>query len=718
MPSYAQSTPQQEQTTPSPETSTPTQTTPAGGGGGGGGGNPTARRGGQNHIVVRGDTLWRIAERTYGHGRYWTEIRDANPERVFRGGDLILVGAELILPMVEVPDTSGAGTGTETTAGTGGAPPAPGGGAGAEGPGLTPPVEEGGESPAIQPVGQCTEFGDFLVYPDDYQGPLPATGDDGQEHIRQSDLAPLLAERRAAAEAERNQAVTSVQELLSYDWNDWAITDAEATQALNLLGGLHITQIGTAIGQIGQTNIDRLLDNLPASARQSQAFGKVVVAMGPARARPYIQELLSYGLFDWAVTDGDITAAMVIINQLPPAEQAEVITGMDLRFQVRFATNLHPGAGVSNELLQRLFDAMPDTELGALKALLGARFGFEVGERESGSWDAAGLRQAWVVLAPLPPGHVRDNEMLDLFLSGGSADGSGYYRGSDDSAVIEYSDITKQGSYGGIMVDDGAGGQTDVGLHSNVNLFNTVVRHEIGHAVDAQMGASGPGGYCESAANAGQWKQYGSADAFADAIIASGGGMGQYAHPDEYEQALRKAIKDEVSFVDALNDLKDDWFFGVDDSVPDPGLAAGGPIAAVYNLNAWHNAASPWYNQGNRVVAGDRYFHQAYGGSRYVSYVADTRARYGISAYQFRAPGEWFAEAYACYYSDHQSANGQAPGTRLRTRDAAAASWFDANVDQGHSLPTETNQTGGGGGGGGGGSSSGMGTEGTAPAGT
>jgi hypothetical protein len=62
----------------------------------------TVVRGGGNHIVVRGETLWSIAERTYGHGRYWLQIRNANHARVFGGSHLIHPGVELVLPVIEV----------------------------------------------------------------------------------------------------------------------------------------------------------------------------------------------------------------------------------------------------------------------------------------------------------------------------------------------------------------------------------------------------------------------------------------------------------------------------------------------------------------------------------------------------------------------------------------------------------------------------------------
>jgi hypothetical protein len=54
----------------------------------------------------------------------------------------------------------------------------------------------------------------------------------------------------------------------------------------------------------------------------------------------------------------------------------------------------------------------------------------------------------------------------------------------------------------------------------------------------------------------------------------------------------------------------------------------------------------------NRAKLKDgRVYQEAYGG-RWVSYLADARKK-GVAGYQFRAPGEWFAEIYAAYYSGH-----------------------------------------------------------------
>ncbi|CDZ56601.1 Hypothetical protein, partial CDS, partial [Neorhizobium galegae bv. orientalis] len=47
------------------------------------------------YTVVKGDSLWKIAEATYGDGEKWTEIAKLN---ALRHPNVIQVGAELELP--------------------------------------------------------------------------------------------------------------------------------------------------------------------------------------------------------------------------------------------------------------------------------------------------------------------------------------------------------------------------------------------------------------------------------------------------------------------------------------------------------------------------------------------------------------------------------------------------------------------------------------------
>ena len=114
----------------------------------------------------------------------------SNPRAVFRGGDLILVGDMLDLPIIRVPEAGlTAATTPEATT-----------------------VTCGGECPAVQPREICTEYGNFRIYPDDFAGDLPTSPDDAQ-NVRESECEALVAEREREANAQAERTVGEVDSL-------------------------------------------------------------------------------------------------------------------------------------------------------------------------------------------------------------------------------------------------------------------------------------------------------------------------------------------------------------------------------------------------------------------------------------------------------------------------------------------------------------------------
>ncbi len=326
----------------------------------------------------------------------------------------------------------------------------------------------------------------------------------------------------------------------------------------------------------------------------------------------------------------------------------------------------------SQAIVKALFDATPDEELNAMKALFGARFNVKVGttlhpSKTGEEFDLKGLRRCWSVLEPLPPKHVEGNEWLEAwtrYQGGGS--GGGYYWAHKKESSMGYDS-------GKIDNKNNAADPGDP-LYQVIR-FNKVVRHEIGHAVDKKI----DGFQYAKTSDGGGWKKHGTANKtlVTTMVTAAGGAIstwGDNTQKGKMIDAITTAVTARKP-EDAKTDVGDlDFWSG--EGAPaseDKVKALKDPIFAMLDKNG-KSDKSPWYNGGG-IALGDRVYQESYPNdwTSYESKAWDKK----VSTYQFRAPGEWFAESYATYYEP--DGEGEV-GTLLQARDSKTKTWFDANV--------------------------------------
>jgi hypothetical protein len=181
------------------------------------------------------------------------------------------------------------------------------------------------------------------------------------------------------------------------------------------------------------------------------------------------------------------------------------------------------------------------------------------------------------------------------------------------------------------------------------SYFDFTTLHEVGHAVDAKINFMG-----QRMGNAafGGWEEPNAVDAVADHFGTKGGfyarhsGGAKKATKADLKALLIKYLNERDSDKPAdphgtLGSLIDDW----DDIVDDPIIKAC-ELGMNVDDAAWEGGAA----KAAQIQVDGRCFHNSYGGSTWVSYDYASRAPTGVSTYQWRAPGEWFAEIYALYY--------------------------------------------------------------------
>jgi Domain of unknown function (DUF4157) len=123
--------------------------------------------------------------------------------------------------------------------------------------------------------------------------------------------------------------VAKIEDLLSYGIVDWAITDAEAVEALTRLERLSRIQQAEFVSD--KKYLDRLRENLPDErVPELDAIVKDVSGLLPETSKvDAIIDKLSYGLLDWAITDAEAIEALEMLKTLSGERLAIALKRID-----------------------------------------------------------------------------------------------------------------------------------------------------------------------------------------------------------------------------------------------------------------------------------------------------------------------------------------------------------------------------------------------------
>jgi hypothetical protein len=517
-----------------------------------------------------------------------------------------------------------------------------------------------------------------------------------QRHAGNQAVAGLLGapdtEPSSGGEVVQRDLAGDVRGKLEYGvFGNWVITDEKATAALRMLEGASQAERNVVLWALGSKLVSRLLDNLPDGAKAGNTFTQLVMFLGPVGAQPYLRAINRAGAWGWITTGEQVGQFLQFVQGLEPTERMQFLgkvnaTG-DWRRLVALALPAHHvaylipwlntlGVGeainITNKVLIRgLFNNSPDTEFATLKRCIEVRFNLRVGGTLDPSetpieWEAKGLRRVFPVLEALPPQHVSENQTLDHFTR--------YAQAGGGSASGFYSSGRKEGAMGyGPEALGSANTAADVGdALRGVNRFDKVVRHEVGHAVDERMGWSA-GSEPASAARGG-WKQYGAnyQQVATEMIAAANGGLTTELTATQRAEVIaifQTAMANRAPATAATQVRAKAWYRRLRTAkratvMADPAFNA---LRAAFN--------NPWYREaGGGPHLGDHIYEESYAND-WNRYRHDTRGR-KVSTYQYRAPGEWFAEAYAAYYEPDDRGR----GAKLNDNDPATKTYFDTTV--------------------------------------
>lgn len=297
--------------------------------------------------------------------------------------------------------------------------------------------------------------------------------------------------------------------------------------------------------------------------------------------------------------------------------------------------------------LDALVEKLPVSD-EVIAKLVKQRFGKDL-TVDAGGQAVKSAKRIYTMLSKVPEGEVRNPSLKKIQRVRKFKDeaktqevGGGFYRSSEDLVVMNGRPGMSDQAFGDAIASEIPPDQQDpdckpVQPEKAVDYFDFATLHEVGHSVDDAknfMGSKGKG------AEYGGWIEYGGNVEPIAAAVATWCGYDKT--PEQKRWVHDKIVGNEPEDLVHEGDGKvaadqarakfDDWY----GKATSASVGAGG----IW----WDHAASM------SIAINGRIYQEAYKRT-WVSYLAAARTK-GLTGYQFRAPGEWFAELYAAFRSD------------------------------------------------------------------
>jgi hypothetical protein len=258
-----------------------------------------------------------------------------------------------------------------------------------------------------------------------------------------------------------------------------------------------------------------------------------------------------------------------------------------------------------------------------LRAAISLRFGIQL----DGEFGGQALRRIYKLMMNLPVDHYRNNVNLSGIQrtkpEDDESDDPPLYRNFGGVVALPIASATRTFS---VTLD----GQP---VGKELSYFDHSTLHEIGHSVDANKRIMETSGESESM---GGWRKEKIEDI---AKLAYGHFTLDMSYPDS-EDSMPAIILSALQGKANASDFP---------SPEHAGLREALSWCEQIRLNGGGGAWQLTTSKLEGLAIEGRIYQQAYDKS-WVSYSVTARAT-AISSYQFRAPGEWFAECYAAYFS-------------------------------------------------------------------